>query len=311
MEINHIIKAKQFIDKAILDKIFSHADEFERLDKENSLPQLLTGKVLASLYYEPSTRTRFSFESAMLKLGGQVISTESAGHFSSVSKGESLSDTIRIIGGYADVIVMRHNIVGSALTASKVSPVPLINAGDGIGEHPTQALLDVYTIHKEFGRISDLSVAMVGDLLYGRTVHSLVTMLSKQPGITVYLVSPPQLRIPEKYKEILKENNIEFEETYDLAKVLDKVDIFYMTRIQKERFSDKTAYEKLKGCFVVDKEIIKGMSDGAIIMHPLPRVDEISPDVDSDKRAAYFRQARNGLYLRMALLKLVLGNNSQ
>ena len=311
MEINHIIKAKQFIDKAILDKIFSHADEFERLDKENSLPQLLTGKVLASLYYEPSTRTRFSFESAMLKLGGQVISTESAGHFSSVSKGESLSDTIRIIGGYADVIVMRHNIVGSALTASKVSPVPLINAGDGIGEHPTQALLDVYTIHKEFGRISDLSVAMVGDLLYGRTVHSLVTMLSKQPGITVYLVSPPQLRIPEKYKEILKENNIEFEETYDLAKVLDKVDIFYMTRIQKERFSDKSAYEKLKGCFVVDKEIIKGMSDGAIIMHPLPRVDEISPEVDSDKRAAYFRQARNGLYLRMALLKLVLGNNSQ
>ncbi|MDP7180353.1 MAG: aspartate carbamoyltransferase, partial [Candidatus Woesearchaeota archaeon] len=201
MEIKHIIKSKQFIDKAILDQIFSNANEYERLDKENAIPQILQGKVLASLFYEPSTRTRFSFEAAMLKLGGQVMSTESAGHFSSVSKGESLTDTIKIIGGYADVIIMRHSIVGSALTASKVSQVPLINAGDGIGEHPTQALLDLYTIHKEFGRISDVSVAMVGDLLYGRTVHSLITLLSKQPGITVYLVSPPQLRLPEKYKE--------------------------------------------------------------------------------------------------------------
>jgi aspartate carbamoyltransferase catalytic subunit len=310
MEIKHIIKSKQFIDKAILDQIFSNANEYERLDKENAIPQILQGKVLASLFYEPSTRTRFSFEAAMLKLGGQVMSTESAGHFSSVSKGESLTDTIKIIGGYADVIIMRHSIVGSALTASKVSQVPLINAGDGIGEHPTQALLDLYTIHKEFGRISDVSVAMVGDLLYGRTVHSLITLLSKQPGITVYLVSPPQLRLPEKYKEILQEHNIEFEETYDLNKVLDKVDIFYMTRIQKERFDDKEAYDKLKGCFVVNKETMKQMSEGAIVMHPLPRVDEISPEIDSDPRAAYFRQAKNGLYLRMALLKLVLGNNS-
>ena len=310
MEIKHIIKSKQFIDKAILDQIFSNANEYERLDKENAIPQILQGKVLASLFYEPSTRTRFSFEAAMLKLGGQVMSTESAGHFSSVSKGESLTDTIKIIGGYAVVIIMRHSIVGSALTASKVSQVPLINAGDGIGEHPTQALLDLYTIHKEFGRISDVSVAMVGDLLYGRTVHSLITLLSKQPGITVYLVSPPQLRLPEKYKEILQEHNIEFEETYDLNKVLDKVDIFYMTRIQKERFDDKEAYDKLKGCFVVNKETMKQMSEGAIVMHPLPRVDEISPEIDSDPRAAYFRQAKNGLYLRMALLKLVLGNNS-
>tara|TARA_Y100000310_G_scaffold341625_1_gene441398 strand:- start:3619 stop:4545 length:927 start_codon:yes stop_codon:yes gene_type:complete len=308
MDIKHVIKAKQFADKEILNTLFHYSQEFERLDKENNIPQIMKGKILANLFYEPSTRTRFSFDVAMLKLGGQVITTESAGHFSSVTKGESLTDTIKVIGGYSDVIVIRHNIVGSALTASKVSPVPIINAGDGIGEHPTQALLDLYTIWKEFGRISDLSICMVGDLLYGRTVHSLIHFFSELKGITVHLVSPPSLKLPEKYKQILRDANIEFEETYDLNKVTDKADVFYITRIQKERFATKEDYEKLKGSFVVDNAFMSKISDGAIIMHPLPRVDEIKPEVDDDKRAAYFRQAKNGLYMRMALLKVLLGN---
>ncbi len=309
MELKHVIKAKQFADKDLLLGLFRYADEFQRLDKEGALPQIMKGKILASVFYEPSTRTRFSFEAAMLKLGGEVISTESAGHFSSAVKGESLTDTIRIIGGYADVIVLRHNIVGSALTASEVSPVPIINAGDGIGEHPTQALLDLYTIWKEFGRISDLSIGMIGDLLYGRTVHSLIYLLSQQQGISLHLVSPPMLRLPEKYKDQLREKQVEFEETYDLLKVLDKIDVFYVTRIQKERFSSEDDYNQVKSCFVIDKEIMAKISDGAIILHPLPRVEEIKPEIDSDKRAAYFRQAKNGLYVRMALLKMVLTSN--
>jgi len=306
----HIIKAKQFEDPALLQQVFTYASEFERLDQENNIPQILKGKILASVFYEPSTRTRFSFESAMLKLGGQVITTEAATHFSSVTKGETLSDTIKIIGGYADVIILRHNIVGSALTASKVSPVPVINAGDGMGEHPTQALLDLFTIYKEFGRVTDLSIGLVGDLLYGRTVHSLMYLLSKQKGINLYLISPPQLRLPKKYKDILDENNVEYEEIFDLSKVLDKCDVFYITRIQKERFTDEEEYKKLKGVFVVDQETLDNIPEGAIIMHPLPRVDEIKPEIDKDKKAAYFRQAKNGMYTRMALLKMVLDKTS-
>jgi len=263
---------------------------------------------MAAVFYEPSTRTRFSFESAMKKLGGDVITTESAGHFSSAIKGESLSDSIRIISGYADVIVLRHPRRGSAKLASQVSSVPVINAGDGTGEHPTQALLDIYTIEKELGRLDNISVAMVGDLLNGRTIHSLLILLSLYENIRFYFVAPSQLALPDEYQQYLKKKRIEFMEVQDIHEVLDKVDVLYMTRVQKERFKSDYDYQQLKNAYILDTSTLKRLKNTAIIMHPLPRVSEISLEVDMDKRAAYFRQAKNGLYIRMALLQMILAN---
>jgi len=241
----------------------------------------------------------------MLKLGGQVISTESAGHFSSAIKGETLEDSIRIISGYSDIIVLRHPEVGAAERAAKVSLVPIINAGDGSGEHPTQALLDLYTIRKELGRLDDFKIAMVGDLLYGRTIHSLIYLLSISHNIEVFLVSPRELKLPEKYKSFLEKHKIKFSESGNLENIISKIDVLYMTRIQKERFSSSQLYERVKNSFVLDKKLLNKLCKEAVIMHPLPRVNEISQDIDSDNRAAYFRQARNGLYIRMALLNLL------
>lgn len=308
MQFNHIISTKQFLDTNILDKLFSLADEMEKLDKQNKLPNPLKGKILAALFYEPSTRTRFSFETAMHKLGGSVISTENAAQFSSAIKGETLQDSIRIISGYADVIVIRHYQEGAARLASEVSSVPIINAGDGIGEHPTQALLDIYTIKKELGDINGLKIALIGDLLNGRTIHSLLPLLSLF-DTQIFLVSPEQLKLPEKYKAILREKKIKFEETANLEEVLGKADVFYVTRVQKERFNNLEEYEKLKSCFAIDKQSMEKIKEKAVIMHPLPRITEISTEIDSDKRAAYFRQAKNGLYIRMALLQSILEKN--
>jgi len=301
----HIISTKQFLDRNVLENLFNLANEMEKGDKSGNLKDSLKGKILATVFYEPSTRTRFSFESAMLKLGGRVITTENASHFSSVTKGETLQDTIKIISGYSDIIVLRHDKEGSAKIAADSSSVPIINAGDGIGEHPTQALLDMFTIKKEFGDIDGLNIALVGDLLYGRTIHSLIYLLSLYKNVKLYLVSPKELKLPEKYKNYLKKNNIKFEELLKIDDVLGMIDLFYVTRIQKERFESEKEYENVKNCYVFDKNILNKLKKDSRIMHPLPRLNEISSDVDCDKRAVYFRQAKNGLYIRMALLEMM------
>ncbi|MDO8537915.1 MAG: aspartate carbamoyltransferase [archaeon] len=306
MNIKHVISVEQFLDKNILADLFDTASFLEHKDSHNSLKRILSGKLLASLFYEPSTRTRFSFEAAMQKLGGNTISTENATQFSSVTKGESIQDTIRIISQYADVIVLRHFEEGSALKAAEVSSVPIINAGDGIGEHPTQAFLDLFTIQKELGSLNNIKIALVGDLLYGRTIHSLIKLLSIYPQTQIHFVSPEQLRIPQKYKQFLENKNISFEETNNLDSVLEKINVLYVTRIQKERFADIELYNSIKNSFEISLPTLDKLADNAVIMHPLPRVKEISPEIDLDRRAAYFRQARNGLYIRMALLQKLL-----
>ncbi len=263
---------------------------------------LAKGKVLAALFYEPSTRTRLSFETAMQRLGGSVISAEGV-EFSSISKGETIEDTIRVVGGYADIIAMRHPQVGSADRAAAVSPVPFLNAGDGPGQHPTQALLDLYTIRKERGDIEGVHVAMVGDLKFGRTVHSLTQLLSLFPSVRFTFIAPPQLPMPEKVTQMLREKNIAFTETADLSNGLH-ADVLYMTRVQKERFSDPAEYERLKLAYVLTADSLRGRT--CTVMHPLPRVGEVADDVDLLPTAAYFREAHNGVYMRMALIAHLL-----
>jgi aspartate carbamoyltransferase catalytic subunit len=262
---------------------------------------------MAALFYEPSTRTRLSFEAAMLRLGGQTMGTDNAREFSSAAKGETLEDTIRIVSGYADVIVLRHNEEGAAKRAAAMSTVPIINAGDGPGQHPTQALLDLYTIREELHRIDGTRIAMVGDLANGRTVRSLTYLLSKFRDIKIWFVAPPPVAMRDDLKAHLTEHNIPWIETEDLDSVLPEVDVVYQTRIQKERFADPAAYEAVKGIYKIDNRTLDLMRKYAIVMHPLPRVDEIAPEVDSDPRAAYFRQAHNGVHIRMALLDRLLG----
>jgi aspartate carbamoyltransferase catalytic subunit len=305
MKLHHVIEAQQF-DVATLANLFEVTKKMERVVQEGGTSEY-HNRIMATLFYEPSTRTRFSFETAMHRLGGRVISTENAREFSSVSKGETLEDTIRILNGYADVIVMRHNEVGAARKAAAVSGVPVINAGDGAGQHPTQALLDLYTIQKEIGKIDGLRIAMVGDLAQGRTVRSLAYLLSKYQGVELFFVAPPLLRMKEDILEHLRERNVRYAEETELARVLPEADVVYQTRIQKERFGDRIAdYEQCRGVYVIDEACLRLMKPDSIIMHPLPRLDEIRMEVDNDKRAAYFRQAQNGLYVRMALLSVVL-----
>ena len=263
---------------------------------------------MATLFYEPSTRTRLSFEAAMYRLGGEVITTESAREFSSAAKGETLEDTIRIVEGYSDVIVLRHYESGSARRAADVAKVPIINAGDGPGQHPTQALLDVYTIQKEIGRLDGIHVALVGDLANGRTARSLAYLLTKYEDVKLYFVAPTVVRMRDDIKGYLTEHGVVFEEEEDLMRVMSKVDVVYQTRIQRERFGDRIEdYERARGRYIIDVETMSALSENAIVMHPLPRVDEIDPAVDTDPRAAYFRQAHNGVFIRMALLQMVLG----
>ncbi len=305
MKLHHIIEAQQF-DRPTLLELFDRAKEMETVVPRGGFAELQS-RIMATLFYEPSTRTRFSFESAMHRLGGRVISTENAADFSSVSKGETLEDTIRILNGYADVIVIRHYEVGAAMRAAAVSRIPVINAGDGVGQHPTQALLDLYTIRKEIGRLDNLRIAMVGDLAQGRTVRSLAYLLGKFEGIKIFFVAPALLRMKEDILLYLRQHNVEAVEEPELEKVLPTVDVVYQTRVQKERFGDRISdYEKCRGLYVINRQTLALMQPGAIVMHPLPRVDEISMEVDSDPRAAYFRQAQNGLFVRMALLQMVL-----
>jgi aspartate carbamoyltransferase catalytic subunit len=302
VKINHILESQQFTPD-ILYSLFKRADE---LRKTPEYP--LEHKILATLFYEPSTRTRLSFESAMLKLGGTVISTENAKEFSSAVKGESLVDTIRIVAPYSDCIVLRHYETGSALEASKVSKVPIINAGDGKGQHPSQALLDSYTINREFGRLKNLRIAMVGDLASGRTVRSLCYLIGKFPGNEIVFVSPENLKMGEDIKDYLKKKDVGIREETDLNKILPEVDVVYMTRIQKERISLQD-YEKAKGKYVIDEKNFDLVDRGSIIMHPLPHIEEIVLPLEveeNDMRVGYFRQAENGLYVRMALLDYVL-----
>src|SRR5579885_936679 len=305
MKLHHVIEAQQF-DLPTISKLFEVAAEMENLVARGGSDDFRS-RLMATLFYEPSTRTRFSFEAAMHRLGGRVISTENAAEFSSVAKGETLEDTVRIMNGYADVIVLRHSEVGAARRAAAVSRVPIINAGDGVGQHPTQALLDLYTIHKEIGSIDGLKIAMVGDLAQGRTVRSLAYLLSKFHDVKIYFVAPPLLQMKDDILEHLREHGTWFTEETMLDRVLPEVDVVYQTRVQKERFGDRIAdYESCRGIYVINQDSLRLMKSNAIIMHPLPRLDEISMEVDKDRRAAYFRQAQNGLFVRMALLKALL-----
>ena len=304
MKPQHIISAEQF-DRRFLDGLFEDADMMAAALRDGNPPVSACGRIMATLFYEPSTRTRLSFEAAMQRLGGGGLTPANAAQCSSAAKGESLEDTIRIVDGYCDVIVLRHHERGAAERAASVSSVPIINAGDGDGEHPTQALLDLYTMRKEKGRIDGLKIALVGDLLYGRTVHSLARLLLLYDDMKIFFVSPPNLRIPENYIDCLVRKGVPYNETHDFRAVED-ADIIYMTRVQKERFSSEDEYARAKKCYVLDRKALGCLKRDAVIMHPLPRVGEVSPEIDNDQRAAYFRQARNGLYVRMALLKHVL-----
>jgi aspartate carbamoyltransferase catalytic subunit len=305
-KLKHVISTRQFDDSEFLLGLFESANRMERDDVFRALTGPLRGRILATLFFEPSTRTRFSFEAAMQKLGGGVLSAEDARDNSSATKGESIGDTIRVVSGYADVIAIRHYEAGTAAEAAKNSPVPIINAGDGVGEHPTQALADMYTIKKELGWLSGLRVVLVGDLLNGRTIHSLLPLLCLYSGVTIDLISPAQLRLPLQYREYLTKKGIPFHEGDRLEGVIEQADVAYITRVQKERFASQEEYDAVKDVYVINAETANRMKPQAIIMHALPRVNEIAPDVDDNARAAYFRQAKNGLYIRMALLKYLL-----
>ena len=263
-------------------------------------------KKLATLFFEPSTRTRLSFESAMMELGGNVIGFSEASS-SSTAKGESVSDTIRTVGCYCDIIAMRHPKEGAPLVATMKSTVPIINAGDGGHNHPTQTLTDLLTISCEKGRLENLTIGLCGDLKFGRTIHSLITAMVRYKNIKFVLISPDELKIPEYIKEeVLQKNNIEYIETNDIEEYMDKLDILYMTRVQKERFFNEEDYIRLKDYYILNKEKLENAKEDLCIMHPLPRVNEISVDVDDDKRACYFKQAKYGKFIRMALILKLL-----
>ena len=299
--LTHVIESQQF-DRKTLGDIFSIAD---RLEKKNDRP--LKGKILAAIFYEPSTRTRLSFESAMTRLGGNVIATENAKDFSSAVKGETVEDTMRMINHYADVMVIRHYEKGAAARAASVATIPVINAGDGAGQHPTQALLDLYTIHREVKKIDGLSIAFVGDLKNGRTVRSLSYLLGKYKNVKIFFVSPPGLKIGADIKEYLTRHSVDYKELATWEPILGSVDVLYQTRIQKERFESEAEYEKYKGCYILTMKEVRKMKPKGIIMHPLPRVNEIATEVDASPHAVYFRQAKYGVLARMALLTYLLG----
>lgn len=297
-----IISIKDFSREEI-DYILETAAAMEPIAKTGS--DMLKGKILATLFFEPSTRTRLSFESAMHKLGGSTIGFAEA-EIASVKKGENLADTVRVVENYADVIAVRHPLEGAARLAAEFAEAPIINAGSGAEEHPTQALLDLYTIVKEKGKIDGLNIALIGDLRYGRTVHSLAYALSLY-DVKLYLVSPETLRMRKEVLKTLRDKKVEVIEKNRVEEIIGDADILYVTRIQKERFPDPAEYAKVKGSYKIDLETLKDAKEDMIILHPLPRVDEIAPEVDSTPHAKYFRQVWNGIIVRMALLALILG----
>jgi aspartate carbamoyltransferase catalytic subunit len=287
-----------------MDYLFSLAERIEKDEKH--LRESLRGKLLATLFFEPSTRTRLSFEAAMLRLGGSCLGFAEPGS-SSASKGESLADTIRMAASYADAIVMRNPKEGAALLASRYSAVPVINAGDGGHHHPTQTLTDLLTIKRLLGKIDNLTVGFCGDLKFGRTVHSLAKALSRYPKIKLIFISPNELVLPEYIKSILMKQNIAFEERENLESSMRELDVLYMTRVQRERFFNEDDYIRLKDIYVLNTEKMSLGKEKMIVLHPLPRVNEISVEIDCDPRAAYFKQAKYGMYVRMALLASILG----
>lgn len=298
-----IISMNDMTKEEIME-ILKLAKKIENTSEEEKL-KILSGKIVSTLFFEPSTRTKMSFESAAYRLGANVLQLPPA-EYSSLKKGESFSDTIKMVESYSDVIVVRHPFDGAARLASVTSKKPVINAGDGSNQHPSQTLLDLYTILEEKGTLENLSIAFVGDLKYGRTVHSLMRALTHF-NPTVYFVAPQILQMPDYLLEDLRKNNIKYEILSDFRDCLDKIDVFYMTRIQKERFLDVDEYEKLKGIYIINKKNILGKcKDDMIILHPLPRVDEISIDLDSTKHALYFKQAKNGIPIRQAMMLKVL-----
>ncbi|URZ04153.1 aspartate carbamoyltransferase [Clostridium felsineum] len=288
-----------------LEEIFKLADDIIANPKEYM--HAAEGKILATLFYEPSTRTRFSFETAMLRLGGQVVGF-SEPNSSSVSKGETIADTIRIVSCYADIAAMRHPKEGAPKVASMYSTIPVINAGDGGHQHPTQTLTDLLTMRRTKKRLSNLTIGMCGDLKFGRTVHSLIKAMSRYDNNKIILISPDELKVPEYIKkEILDKNNVEYKEAKRIEDVIDELDVLYMTRVQKERFFNEEDYIRLKDSYILNENKLKSAKDDMIILHPLPRVNEISYEVDNDKRAYYFKQAKNGMYVRMALMAKLMG----
>ena len=300
----HLINPMDF-SKDELDEIFKLANQIITNPKEYS--HVCEGKILATLFYEPSTRTKFSFEAAMMRLGGKLLGF-SEPNSSSVSKGETLADTIKMVSIYSDIIAMRHPMEGSAKVASMYSDVPVINAGDGGHQHPTQTLTDLLTIKSLKGSLDNHVVGICGDLKHGRTVQSLITAMTRYENIKFILISPKELRIPQYIREeVLEKNNIEFKQVEKIEDVIQDLDILYMTRIQKERFFNEEEYLRLKDSYILDTKKMKSAKEDMIVMHPLPRVNEIDIEVDKDKRAAYFKQAEYGMYVRMALIAKLLG----
>lgn len=300
-----ILSVAQF-DQEKIEYIFARAREMREMVRRVHGADLLKGQVLSCLFYEPSTRTSSSFIAAMERLGGSVIPITQGVQFSSVSKGETLADTIRTLEQYSDVIVLRHPEIGAAKLAADYADIPVINAGDGPGEHPTQALLDLFTIQDELGQIDGLKVAMVGDLRYGRTVHSLTKLLLGY-NVSLRFVSPEILRLPLTVMNQVIDAGVDARETHDVADVIQNADVLYVTRVQKERFSDLAQYEEVRNFYEITADLMEKAKKKMIVMHPLPRVGEIHYNVDKDPRAAYFRQVKNGMYIRMALLAAVLG----
>ncbi len=298
----HIIHTKQFKTEFLFE-LFDLTNKIK--SNLNNYRTTLQNKIVATVFYESSTRTRFSFESATYRLGGSVITTENAAQFSSASKGETLEDSTKVISAYSDFIVMRHYDDNASEIAIKTSKVPVINAGSGKGQHPTQALLDVYTIYESFSKLEGLKIALVGDLFRGRTVNSLVYLLSNFNNNEFYFVAPENSKVKNSLKQHLKDKGIKYYELDNLEEALPKVDVLYMTRVQKERFADETEYKQAAGKFILNNNMAEKMKQNSIIMHPLPRVDEINIDVDNNKRAKYFEQAENGLWVRMAILKIL------
>jgi aspartate carbamoyltransferase catalytic subunit len=300
MKNRSLVSIDDFSTEEILN-ILSLTEEFEK----EPTSKLLEGKVIATLFFEPSTRTRLSFESAISRLGGKIVGFSDASS-SSVTKGETLNDTIRTVTNYCDLIVMRHPSEGSARFASEIATVPVINAGDGANQHPTQTLLDLYSIKKTQGTLNDLNIFLVGDLKYGRTVHSLMMAMSRWQA-TFNFISPEELKMPDEFKLYLDNLGLKYYEHNDFTDIVAKADIIYMTRVQKERFSDPIEYEKVKNVYVLRNSMLKNTKPNMRILHPLPRVNEIHQDVDSNPKAYYFEQALNGVYTRQAILCKLLG----
>ena len=303
--LKNIISIKDF-EREDIEYILNEAYKLENIAKSKEVSEDLKGKLLGLMFFEPSTRTKMSFETAMKRLGGDCIGFENSGS-SSVSKGESIADTAKMFEGYSDALVIRHELEGVSKFISDIVDVPVINAGDGAGQHPTQTLLDLYTIKNEIGHIDDLKIALIGDLKFGRTVHSLSNALGLFENVKIYLVSPPELRMPQEILHDLDNTSVEYVEVNTIEEIIDDVDVLYVTRIQKERFGDINDYLKIKGAYIVNKKMLEGKD--LIVMHPLPRIDEIADDVDNTKYNKYFTQAANAVPVRMAILKTLIENN--